>query len=601
LVAAGTAGSPVTFTSVRDDTIGGDTNGDGSVSSPAAGDWGGITITNGGAVTLDHARVAYGDNGVRGEDSPDGFTIRDSAIQNSLLDAIYLMSASPTAPAPVLLRNTVTNSGLSAMNLRSDTLDASKLDGNNGSGNHGGMEIGGSIKTSGTFTSGTLVPAVGSSNGYNLVIASGATLTIPAGQVWKAGNRTLYVDGSLVAAGTAGSPVTFTSVRDDTIGGDTNGDGSVSSPAAGDWGGIQVSATGTANLQGTTLRYASTALSVADGAQAEVHGKILNSSVGVSSNDYVDATNVDWGSPSGPAPAGTGTPISGDGVDVLPWVGYVAPPPPAPVPDGTSPSNQDPNDVAAGCKRVMFLAVRGSGEAPTNSDSDADYNNWLSGFGSRVWTMYQGFQGYMTSHGYSNSNNADWKGIGLRYRAQGVPSGLSLVNVWTDGSYVASYWEGVDRIQQYLADEYAKCGTSEKFVLAGYSQGALAIHIYLTQRAPSYIMNQIAAVGLQADPAKNKAGAESIYTDFWTNAKLAGDTGIINATGIYSKTQGIGSGSLPSSVTGRTVTLCNDHDIVCAPGWGSSGSVHGNYPSDELTDMGAWLADTAIASGLPAR
>jgi len=71
----------------------------------------------------------------------------------------------------------------------------------------------------------------------NVTVAAGATLTIDPGVIVKFNGqfRTMWIDGTLNAAGTAASPITFTSYQDDSAGGDTNGDGSATSGAPGQW------------------------------------------------------------------------------------------------------------------------------------------------------------------------------------------------------------------------------------------------------------------------------------------------------------------------------------------------------------------------------
>lgn len=189
-------------------------------------------------------------------------------------------------------------------------------------------------------------------------MVNGVTLTINPGAIVKfQDNRRLFIDGKLMAAGTPSQPIYFTSYRDDSIGGDTNGNGS-SVGERGDWGWIEFrfASDDTSTIDNATVRYggrvgfdylgnitlydasptirnATISHSNGDGIWSQTsfppltcNNIVDNRLLGLRNNtptSAVNATNLYWGSPSGPHhatlnPAGQGNGVS-NGVNFSPW------------------------------------------------------------------------------------------------------------------------------------------------------------------------------------------------------------------------------------------------------------------------------------------
>jgi CARDB/Right handed beta helix region len=267
LQAQGTATEPIVFTSKQDDSAGGDTNNDGSKSSPQPGDWVTIQFTSTSTASmLDNVVVNYGGYSVGAEVEADGTspTIENSTIANSAGGfeqgyGVQLIGSNAVLIGDTFLKDGLPGDGTGAIDMDQSsrpvisgiTFTKNKLN---------GVSVEGGSLPAGTTT--WNVPGVVFWLNANVTVPKGSTLVIDPGLVLKFGglfsSAQLVVQGTLQAQGTAAQPIIFTSKNDESAGGDTNNAGSTGSPPGpGNWNGIQFASTSTANvLDHVEVRYA---------------------------------------------------------------------------------------------------------------------------------------------------------------------------------------------------------------------------------------------------------------------------------------------------------------------------------------------------------
>ncbi len=237
----------VVYTSILDDSFGGDSNTDGSATSPASGNWNQIRYnasTIDANSTLENCLFRFASSGNRGviEMQSASPTIQNCEFELNNY-GLWMQNQSDPVVQNNLFRLT-SRAPISKSILANPTFSGNVYD-NNSYDVLGliGEPIGQDLTVSQWNVAGytnitrTLV-------GTTLTVNFGAKLTISPGVVLKLGRTSggpfqslITVAGALSAFGTVADPIVFTSINDDAYGNpaDTNNDGSLTTPAQFDW------------------------------------------------------------------------------------------------------------------------------------------------------------------------------------------------------------------------------------------------------------------------------------------------------------------------------------------------------------------------------
>ena len=246
-----------------------------------------------------------------------------------------------------------------------------------------------------------------------------------------------------------------------------------------------------------------------------------------------------------------------------------------------------PSANASGCDDLKFIFARGSGEQ-LNGDSATAWRQEITNQFHSSGLSYSFYE-----LGSAAQSGHQYPAVAVSGSSEGI---LTMLGALFSGGAAYDFGDsvdaGVNELKAYISSVHASCPTT-KFVLGGYSQGAMVI----SRTLPDLDPDQIIYAATFGDPKLYLPEGAGLPAAACLGRGYSSYRVYVPDCQAYFGVLGGYQPYQPAGYTGKLGTWCNQDDIMCSSGW--SLSDHTAYVSESLYYDAAVKIRAAAAATFP--